>query len=117
CETQVQTKVGNMATLMGDIAWSPQGKLYGTNGSEIYEINPSNAGVNWIASLSGYLGSNAMVSDAAGNLFLSAFTVFDFSRNYILKYNITSGQISVVANLATAGGSSAGDLAFCGGTL
>ena len=114
-QTQVETRVGNMAPLMGDIAWTPQGKLYGIDGAWIYEIDPSNANVTWVASLGVYGSSNAMVSDAAGNLFLSGISS-DNSR-YVLKYNLVSGQISTIANLSAAGVFSAGDLAFAGGTL
>src|SRR6185436_5784968 len=57
--TQIEKKVGNMPSVMNDITWSPQGKLYGMNGDGIFQIDPATAQANFLFTIPGYIPSNA----------------------------------------------------------
>ena len=112
--TQIEKKVGNMPSVMNDITWSPQGKLYGMNGDGIFQIDPATAQANFLFTIPGYIPSNALVTDAAGNLYMTAM---GGGAEYIIKYNIFNNAVARIANITAAGVTSGGDLAFSGGTL
>jgi gliding motility-associated-like protein len=99
-----------------DIAWTPDGKLYGVEGftRKIMEINPYSGQTQFKADLTGYSGSNAMTSDASGNLYLATLAGLNW---YIIKFNLSTGQITVIANLSASNLVSAGDLCFVNGFL
>jgi len=103
--------------LFYDITWTPAGKLYGNLGltNKIMEINPYTAATQEVASVEGYLGSNAMTSDASGNLYIAAITAS--SIWHILKLDLTTGQTTLITSLSANNLVSAGDLTFLNGFL
>lgn len=103
--------------LFYDIAWTPNGKLYGNlaNSNKIMEINPYTAGTHEVDSLEGYYGSNGMTSDASGDLYIAAVTTG--STWHIIKLNLITGQITLITSLSAYGLVSAGDLTFLNGFL
>lgn len=103
----------------GDIAWAPNGKLYGAEefSGQIREINPANAQTQLVSTIAGYDFCNGMVSDAQSNLYLCARVAGTTNTWHVVKYNVTTHQVSFVANLSAAGLVSAGDATFLNGFL
>ena len=101
------TKVGNTSVVMTDIAFSPNGKLYGISFSDLYEIDTKTGASTKIGSL-GVSGANALGIDKDGRAFLASS---DNANLYAV--NLTTG-------LATSIGRnqqnhwSAGDISFHG---
>ncbi len=118
-QTGLETFVGNMGRSMTDITWTPAGKLYGVDWIEnkIWLIDPATAQVTFVAAIPGYDFSNALTSDANGNLYLASRLAFSGNTFHIIKFNLASSVVTVVANLTPTNLSSAGDLAFHNGTL
>ncbi|HET9746447.1 MAG TPA: hypothetical protein VFP97_12090, partial [Chitinophagaceae bacterium] len=118
-QTGVETFGGNMGRSMTDITWTPDGKLYGVDWIEnkIWLIDPATAQATFITAIPGYDFSNALTSDANGNLYLASRLAFSGNTYHIIKFSLASGVVTVVANLAPTNLTSAGDLAFHNGTL
>jgi PEP-CTERM motif len=98
--------VGGLGQSMTDIAFDPNGNLYGISFSQLFSINKTNA----VATLIGDLGTtvNSLVFDASGVLYAA--------NNALYTINVGTGAASLVGN----GGvpyQSSGDLAFVGGNL
>ncbi len=103
----------------GDIAWAPNGKLYGAEefSGQIREIDPATAQTQLVSTIAGYDFCNGMVSDAQSNLYLCARVAGSSATWHVVKYNVTTHQVSFVANLSAAGLVSAGDATFLNGFL
>src|SRR6185503_6879542 len=97
-----------------DITWTPDGNLYGVDWIEnkIWKIDPATAQVTFISAIPGYDFSNALTSDGEGNLYLASRLAFAGNTFHIIKFNLASGALSIVANLTPTNLTSAGDLAF-----
>lgn len=110
--TGIWKRVGTMPVSMVDITWASNGKLYGCGGfpNGIYEIDPGNASMQFVKGLNNYIVSNAMTADAAGNLYVVVYDVTN--GGLIVKVNLATWEICVIANLSTANLGSAGDLTF-----
>jgi hypothetical protein len=107
CDT---TFIGSLPSIFGDIALTPDGKLYGLSlamSRNLYEIDTSNASIHLIAALN-FAGSNSLVSDSAGNL----LTV---SQDSVYQINRFTGQIFSLGYFGAY--ASAGDLTFYQDTL
>lgn len=104
--------VGKMPVNMVDITWASDGKLYGCGGfpNGIYEIDPYTAAVQFVKGLDGYVVSNAMTADGAGNLYMVVYS--GTSGNLIVKVNLTTWEVCVIANISNVNLYSAGDLTF-----
>ncbi|MCS3800082.1 gliding motility-associated C-terminal domain-containing protein [Niastella sp. OAS944] len=115
--TGIWKHVGIMPVSVVDITWASNGKLYGCGGfpNGIYEIDPGNAGMEFVKGLDNYTVSNAMTADAAGNLYVVAYDATMGVQ--IVKVNLATWEICVIANLTTANLGSAGDLTFMDGML
>ncbi|MGB8193581.1 MAG: gliding motility-associated C-terminal domain-containing protein [Chitinophagaceae bacterium] len=116
-ETGIERRVGNMNNVvMADLAWSSAGKLYGVGLSDgdIWEIDPYTSNTQFVSSIPGYYAANAMTADGSGNLYFAAFSTL---THHVIRLNIVTQQVTVVANLYQAGVTSAGDLTFLGGFL
>src|SRR6185436_9631098 len=113
-QTGVETFIGNMGRSMTDITWAPDGYLYGVDWIEnkIWKIDPATAQVTFISAIPGYDFSNALTSDGEGNLYLASRLAFAGNTFHIIKFNLASGALSIVANLTPTNLTSAGDLAF-----
>jgi gliding motility-associated-like protein len=118
-QSGIEQYVGQMARQMTDITWAPNGKLYGVdfNDNKIWEINPLTAQLTYVTTIAGYNASNAMTSDADGNLYLASRSAVSWTDWHIIKVNPASGQISFVADLTPSNCLSAGDLAYKNGIL
>lgn len=118
-QTGVEMYIGNMGRSMTDITWTPDGKLYGVDWIEnkIWLIDPATAQITFISAIPGYDFSNALTSDASGNLYLASRLAFGGNTFHIIKLNLTSGIVTVVADLTPMNLTSAGDLAFHNGNL
>jgi len=100
--------IGSTGTILSDIAITPDLRLYGTDGLNLYEIDTATAALTLISNLPNIPGENSLVSDSAGNLLTVAndsvyridrFTGQSFCMGYFGPYH------------------SAGDLAFYNDTL
>jgi gliding motility-associated-like protein len=98
----------------GDITWAPNGKLYISEmqRGELWEMNPVDASVSFIAAFPGYRGLNGMTSDGQSNLYIMAKANTNYEVTTLLKYNTTTGQITVVMEIGQYGLVSGGDLVF-----
>lgn len=115
--TGAATVIGNMGSVMTDIAFDPSGHLYGISfTNQLYSINTATAA----ASLLGNFGPwaslsnstiNSLVFDNAGNLYAAG--------NALFNINSTNGQATFLGfgSNGTGGLYSSGDLAFVGGKM
>lgn len=110
--TGFSSRVGQMPVSVIDITWASNGRLYGCGGfpNGIYEIDPVTAASQFVKGLHNYIVSNAMTADVAGNLYVVAYNLT--SGYEIIKVNLATWDICVIANLQDAGVGSAGDLTF-----
>lgn len=101
----------------GDITWAPNGKLYGADEytGTIREIDPYTGQTQFVDSVPGYYYTNGMTADAQNNLYLSSRT--RTNQWNVLKLNLTTGNITNVADLTAKGLEAAGDLTFLNGFL
>jgi hypothetical protein len=110
--------VGTLPVQMVDVTWGSNGKLYGiyplTPG--IMEIDPNTANATPVGNFpSQILMGNSMTADAAGNIY--ADVTYSGQGRMIIRYNIASGQICIVADLQAYNLIPAGDLTFLNGIL
>jgi len=104
CDT---TFIGLTRDVLFDIALTPDRKLYGLSyNSKLYELDTSNANMQFIASFN--IAANSLVSDSAGNL----LTV---SNDTIYQIDRFTGQIFPLGYFGNY--LSAGDLTFYHDTL
>lgn len=98
------------AIQFGDIAITPQGKIYGIAGNYLSEIDPVlNTYNNVPVDISGlyFSGANSMVSDRDGNLFVTG-------GSGLYRINTKTGRMSLVGYMSL---SPSGDLCFADGKL
>ncbi len=98
--------VGQMNTSMDDIAFDPDGFLYGVGNGILYSIDPATASISTIGNLTTFV--NSLVFDASGTLYAAS------DRLYTI--DLTTGLATSIGNAGTRYDSS-GDLAFVDGTL
>lgn len=101
--TGAATFIGNMGTVMTDIAFSPSGSLFGVTFTDLYRIDPNTGASTLIGSL-GVNDSNALEFDLNGTLFMASF-----GSTLLRTVDTTTGATTVVGDM---GVSSSGDLAF-----
>lgn len=106
--TGATTLVGNMGTVMFDIAFSPSGQLYGVDGTALYTIN-STTGATTLIGGSGGGNINALVFGSDGTLYGAS--------NGLYKFNVATGSRTEIGANFSNGATSSGDLAFIGGNL
>lgn len=101
--------VGQMPTVMYDIAFDPHGNLYGVDGdSALWRINSTNAAATRVGSLG--TSVNSLVFSGTGVLYAAGSSLY--------RVSTANGHASAVGNQSLNGFSSAGDLAFdSSGTL
>ena len=100
-----------------DITWSPNGKLYGVDRwtGQIREIDPYTGQSNFFSDVPGYYYSNGLTTDAAGNFYIISFV--DRDKSHVVKLNVTTGQLTVIADLFAKNLTGGGDLTFLNGFL
>ena len=102
------TIIGNMGVVLSDIAFDPDGNLYGISMDNLYSINAL-TGATTLIGPHNVSGGNALVFAPDGTLYAAgAFT----SELYTL--NTADGTSNIIGDM---GVQSAGDLAFFGGDL
>ena len=119
-QTGVETLIGSMGRTMTDITWAPDGNLYGVDADQnkIWKIDPATGQTTFVSSIAGYDFSNALTSDGAGNLYLASVLPFPANLGFhIIKLELSTGIVTLIADLTVSGLFSAGDLAFHNGTL
>lgn len=99
------TLIGTMGAVMTDIAFAPDGRLFGITFTALYQIDPATAATTFIGS-HGVPGGNALVFGGDDVLYAAGGT----STNL---YQIDPANGST-ASLGSIGALSAGDLAFHG---
>jgi len=102
------TVIGNMGVVLTDIAFAPNGDLYGLSSVDFYRINPATAAVIRVGS-HGIPNGNALVFDTNGTLYAAGF-----GTTLLYTINLATGIAGAVGN---TGFRSAGDLAFNAGEL
>gem|GEM_PF-2442094 len=95
--------IGRMDVVMTDIAFSPDGLLFGMSNSDLYQIDLVTADVQLIGA-HGILGGNALVFASDGTLYGAGGFV-----EGLFEVNLQTG---VGTEIADMGHSSAGDLVF-----
>lgn len=106
--TGALTVIGQLGAVMTDIAFAPNGALFGLTFNGFYSINPATGAASLIG-VHGIPGGNALVFRTDGTLFAAGF-----DSNSLFTINPTTGAST---NLGSIGFPSAGDLAFNGGDL
>lgn len=98
--------IGNMGVIMTDIAFDPNGNLWGITFNNLYKIDKTTAESTLIGNLG--TSANSLVFDSSGVLYTANSSLY--------TVDTSTGSTSLVGN----GGdsySSSGDLAFVGGEL
>jgi gliding motility-associated-like protein len=116
--TGVEKSAGNLNTLVWDLSWASNGKLYAVCGlpPQLYEVDPYTGVIAPTNGLpDGYTPGNAMTADGVGNLYLTSTT--GGTSITILKLHIATWKICVIASVNNAGYISAGDLTFLNNIL
>jgi hypothetical protein len=104
-----------------DLAWSPNGKLYGIDFNNIYEIHPSNGSVTRLGKFGNSL--NGLVFDADGTPYISSVSdgeIYTFDFAALSTSTTTSLTTKYTAPSTAPNGQSlvsAGDLAWIGDEL
>ncbi len=106
--TGASTLKGNAGVVLTDIAFAPNGSLYGVSFSNLYSINKNTGAATNIGSL-GFNDVNALTFSSAGKLYGAGNGSGTF-------YEINTGT-GAAAALFNTGTSSGGDLAFLGNSL
>ncbi|MDX1693459.1 MAG: hypothetical protein R3208_06825 [Ketobacteraceae bacterium] len=108
-DTGEVTVVGNMGVQMTDIAFDPQGNLYGITFTQLYAINKDTAEATLIGAHNNDSGSkNSLVFDNDGTLYAAWDALYTI--------DVSSGMSNLIGNGGTVYRSS-GDLAFHKGEL
>lgn len=100
--------IGNTGVVLTDIAFAPNGDLYGISFTDLYRIDTTTAAATHIGS-TGISDGNALVFGHDGTLYGAGNTSAD-----LYQINISSGAATALGNI---GFNSAGDLAFVDGKL
>ena len=97
--------IGNMGSVMTDIAFDPTGNLYGVTFSGLYSIDATSGSSSFIGN-HGVSGANALVFGSDGTLYSAGF-----STTGLYSLDVGSAANTLLGDM---GYSSAGDLAFVG---
>jgi PEP-CTERM motif len=101
--TGAVNRIGSMGIVMTDIAFDPNGQLFGISFSGLYSINPATAAVSFIGNHS-IAGGNALVFALDGTLYGAGH-----STSSLFRIDPLTGMST---NLGNMGFYSGGDLAF-----
>lgn len=105
-ETGTVTPIGNMGVEMTDIAFAPDGRLFGISFTSFYEIDPETAVPTFIGN-HGVSGGNALVFGGDDVIYAAG------ASGDLYQIDPTNGAGTVIGDLGL-GVASAGDLAFNG---
>ncbi|NER39976.1 MAG: hypothetical protein F6J93_39620 [Oscillatoria sp. SIO1A7] len=102
--TKKMKVIGNTGTIMHDIAWSPDGQLWGIDGQKLYKIDSTTAETSLVGELQNR--ANAIAFDSDGTLYAAG--------QDLLRINSDTGIATVLGSLPVVSG---GHLAFVDGQL
>jgi uncharacterized protein DUF6923 len=105
--THQVTVIGDMGDPLTDIAFAPNGNLYGVDFNSLFQINPTNAVLTYIGATG--VSVNALVFGTNGTLYSASPSAAN-----LYTINLTTGAATPIG---ATGFTSAGDLAFNGGQL
>jgi hypothetical protein len=110
--TGASTVIGNSGVNLTDIAFDPNGNLYGVSFTSLYTINTQNGHATLVGNLGDIVngGANALVFAPNGTLYAASSLSPD-----LFTVNPATGAATAVTGTLSVG--SAGDLAFNGGNL
>ena len=97
--------IGNMGSVMTDIAFDPTGNLYGVTFTGLYSIDATSGSSSFIDN-HGVSGANALVFGTDGTLYSAGF-----STTNLYSLDVGSAVNTLLGNM---GYSSSGDLSFVG---
>ena len=100
--------IGTFNVFMADIAFDPQGNLFGVSFTSLYSIDPQTAQTTFIGN-HGLTQANALVFGQDGTLYAA-----EADTDALLTIDPTTGQGTRIGNMGFASG---GDLAFFDGRL
>lgn len=102
------TLVGSFAPVTGmlDLAFHPNGNLYGVNSNDFYQIDTTTGAATYIGTHG--TGVTALTSDNSGNMYAAA------TNGNFYTMDITTGTATLIGMM---GSGPAGDLAFFDGNL
>ncbi len=100
--------IGDLGVQLTDIAFDPNGNLYGISFTSLYSVNATTASTSLIGSL-GVGGATGLVFGSDGTLFMGSEDTTD-----LYEVNVSTGA---AASIGDMGFSSGGDLAFVDGDL
>ncbi|HTF03417.1 MAG TPA: gliding motility-associated C-terminal domain-containing protein [Bacteroidia bacterium] len=102
------TLIGNTGIFLTDIAVSPNGTLYGIDGTNLYTISTANAGLTPVTGVSPLTSFEvALVCDQNGDLYAAGYDLW--------KLNWTTGNWDLLGSLSPY--SAGGDLTFYEGDM
>ena len=107
-DTGTVTVIGSTGVILTDIAFAPNGDLYGVSFNGVYRIDPDTAATTFVGN-HGIAGANALVFGADGTLYAAGSDTSD-----LFTIDIATG---LGASVGTTGFTSGGDLAFVGDDL
>lgn len=101
---------------MSDIAFGPEGQLYGITSDQLYEIHPVNGDLTPLGQ-HGITNANALIYDSTGRLL-----AMGRNSSEVFRLNLSGDTLSSTTRFATLsglgdGGGSAGDITFMNGEL
>lgn len=99
------TVVGNMGTSMTDIAFDPDGNLWGISFSNLYKINKLTGAATLVGGL-GNKGLNSLAFSSTGDLYAMSY----YSNKPLYTINVTNAEVTAIGT--NSGTRSSGDLAF-----
>jgi hypothetical protein len=101
--------IGSLGVVLTDIAFAPNGTLYGISFTDFYKVSTTTGKATRVGSL-GVGGMNALAFSKSGQV-----TAASNSRTGFFRINITTGQASFAGS--DGGFLSAGDLSYSGSHL
>lgn len=102
------TVIGNMGVVLTDVAYDPNGNLFGISFDSLYRVNPQTAAVTLIGS-TGIPAGNALVFGTDGTLYAAGA-----QSTSLFTVNRATGAATSIGNIGVG---SAGDLAFDNGSF
>ncbi|MBB3976148.1 Ca2+-binding RTX toxin-like protein [Rhizobium azooxidifex] len=109
-QTLKAREVGDTGVTMTDVAFAPDGKLYGISFGTLYRIDPRTAATTIVGSLDMY-GANAFEIDKDGNAYIASS-----NDGGLYRVDLKSGDTTLIGKYSSSTVSS-GDLAFYDGKL
>lgn len=100
--------IGDLGVQLTDIAFAPDGDLFGISVSTLFRVDPETAATTEVGT-HGIAGANALVFDSDGRLFAAGV-----GGTELFEIDTATAESQVIGD---TGFESAGDLAFNGGSL